>query len=240
MTATPLLEINNLNAFYGKSLILNGVSLHVNQHERVFIFGRNGVGKTTLLRSILGIDSVIRSGEILWEGENVIEKPPYYVAQKGIGYVPQGRRLFSSLSVDEHLRFAYRPNGHDKKQHRWTPASVYQLFPELVKRRRVSGTKLSGGEQQMLAIGRSLVTNPILLTMDEPTEGLAPIVAQRVMEICVQLADTGMSLLITAPDLLMSQIAQRVYIIAKGEIAYKAAGKDFLMDEEAQRMYLGV
>jgi len=156
-----LLQVKEIHAYYGDSHVLQGCSLEVG-NEVVTVLGRNGMGKTTLLRSIMGLTPP-RAGEILWKGQVVGNKKPFQIAQLGIGYVPQGRKLFPSLSVEEHLRLTYRKaNGSSE----WTPERIFELFPELAERRKLSGAKLSGGEQQMLAIGRALVTNPELILLD--------------------------------------------------------------------------
>ncbi|MGO9313363.1 MAG: ABC transporter ATP-binding protein, partial [Syntrophobacteraceae bacterium] len=169
----PLLKIERLDAYYGKSHILQGVDLYVNPGELVVVVGRNGMGKTTLLKSIVGLPPVSRTGSILFEDQETVHMPTHEITNLGIGYVPQGRILFPSLTVDEHLLFSWRQSGANSS---WSPETVYDLFPELKERTHISGTLLSGGEQQMLTIGRALVTNPLLLLMDEPSEGLSALV----------------------------------------------------------------
>ena len=236
----PLLNIYDLNSYYGKSHIIHNLSLQVGRCECVAILGRNGMGKTTLLRSILGLKLVTRNGSIRFNGEELIAKKTYEIARKGVGYIPQGWQLFPSLSVDEHLRFAYRSRCGNSG-FTWTSGAVYDLFPELAKRKQVGGTKLSGGEQQMLAIGRALVTNPNLILMDEPSEGLAPNVIQRVIEVCKHMADKGVSLLLIEQNLeVAKKIAKRVYIMSSGYIAYEASMKEFTADRKLQHQYLGV
>ncbi len=181
----PLLKIEKLDAFYGKSHILQGVDLQVGPGELVVIVGRNGMGKTTLLKSIMGMPPLSRTGTILFDGQETADRPTHEIANLGIGFVPQGRMLFPSLTVDEHLSFAWRRAATNSE---WSPESIYDLFPELKKRAHISGTLFSGGEQQMLAFGRALVTNPLLLMMDEPSEGLSMLVIQRVEEVCRHLS----------------------------------------------------
>ena len=167
MSDTPLLAVSGLNAFYGAAQALEDVSFEV-AGGSTSIIGRNGMGKTTLCNAIVGIPPVRVTGSIRYEGTELIGRPSYKRAQLGIGYVPQGRRLFPSLSVDEHLRMISKRGGGDR---RWTVDRIYELFPRLSERRRNGGAQLSGGEQQMLAIGRALLTNPKLLVMDEPSGG---------------------------------------------------------------------
>lgn len=236
--ANSLLEISNLNAYYGKSHVLQGIDLRVNSGELVVVIGRNGMGKTTLMRTILALPPVRRMGEIVFDGRETVKKPTHEIAAMGVGYVPQGRLLFPSLTVDEHLQFACREK---KKESQWTPDVVYKLFPELKNRAEVGGARLSGGEQQMLAIGRALVTNPALLLMDEPSEGLAGIVIQRVEQVCRHLTSQGMAILLVEQNLKMAQtLADRAYIFHNGSIAYTASGDIFRQDRETVGKYLGV
>ena len=170
--ATPLLEVDGLDAFYGSARALEGVTFSMGR-ESIAIVGRNGMGKTTLCNAIMGIAPPNASGSVRFEGHELVGGSSHKIARRGIGYVPQGRRLFPSLTVDEHLRMAARA-GSANGGEAWTKGRVYELFPRLAERKRNGGAQLSGGEQQMLAIGRALVTNPSLLVMDEPSEGLAP------------------------------------------------------------------
>jgi branched-chain amino acid transport system ATP-binding protein len=233
-----LLEISNLDAYYGKSHALQGIDLQVNAGELVVVIGRNGMGKTTLLRSILGLPPVHRKGAIVFDGRETVRKLTHEIAGMGIGYVPQGRLLFPSLTVDEHLQFAY----HNKRKNApWTPEAVYELFPELKMRARVVGARLSGGEQQMLAIGRALVTNPILLMMDEPSEGLSGLVIQRVEQVCRHVIERGLAILLVEQNLEMAQLlADRAYVFVNGCIAYEASGDTFREEREAVGHYLGI
>ena len=211
-----LLNIEHLDAYYGKSHILQDVNLQVHPGELVVVVGRNGMGKTTLLKSVMGLPPVLRTGSITFDGQETVGMPTHDITNLGIGYVPQGRMLFPSLSVDEHLRFAWRQSGANSQ---WSPETVYDLFPELNDRTHISGTLLSGGEQQMLAIGRALVTNPLLLMMDEPSEGLSTSVIQRVEEVCRQLSSSGMAILLIEQNIDMAQsLAQRAYVVVNGRI----------------------
>jgi len=212
-----LLNIEQLDAYYGKSHVLQAVNLQVQPAELVVVVGRNGMGKTTLLKSVMGLPPVHRTGSITFDGRETIKMPTHDITNLGIGYVPQGRMLFPSLTVDEHLRFAWRRSGANSQ---WSPETVYDLFPELNNRTQISGTLLSGGEQQMLAIGRALVTNPLLLLMDEPSEGLSTLVIQRVEEVCRHLSSGGMAILLIEQNIEMAQsLAQRAYVIVNGRVA---------------------
>src|SRR5262245_35343845 len=188
---TDLLEVDGLDAYYGTAHVLQGVSFKMGA-EPVALIGRNGMGKTTLCKTIVGLlGATGRSdGSVLLDGVELHGKPAYRIAKSGVGYVPQGRRLFESLTVDEHLEIGGAGSGDA-----WTPDRVYELFPRLAERRHVSGTSLSGGEQQMLAIGRALLTNPRLLIMDEPSEGLAPTIVEGLIQTIKDLAAAGMGLL---------------------------------------------
>lgn len=231
-----LLEVNELNTFYGESHVLQGCSLKVGR-ECVAVLGRNGMGKTTLLRSIMGLTPP-RSGQVIWLDQDLAGRKPYVIASKGLGYVPQGRRLFPSLSVEEHLTLTYR--GTDQPDE-WTPKKVFDLFPEIARRRNISGARLSGGEQQMLAIGRALVTNPRLILLDEPSEGLAPVAVDRVVEICRQLLKENISILLVEQNIHVAEaLADRVYILLSGRTVHEATAEGFLEDVELRHKYLGV
>ena len=238
--STPIaparLEVSDLHAYYGKSHVLQGCSLTVDQ-GCVAVLGRNGMGKTTLLRSVMGLTSS-RSGSIRWRDKEITGKKPFMIASMGIGYVPQGRRLFPSLSVDEHLTLTYRQTD---VANAWTPQRVYDLFPELAERRKLSGARLSGGEQQMLAIGRALVTNPTLILLDEPSEGLAPVAIQRVVETCRELRKANISILLVEQNIhVAAAFAERIYILLSGMTVYESAATTFLENLELRQKYLGV
>ncbi len=233
-----LLKISGLNAFYGKSHVLQDVNLTVATGELVVVVGRNGMGKTTLLRSILNFPPVKRSGSILFSGQETIKLSTHGIAVLGFGYVPQGRLLFPSLSVEEHIRFAGARAGKNSK---WNIGRIYELFPELKGRARVGGTRLSGGEQQMLAMARALMTNPSLLLMDEPSEGLSQQVIQRVETVCQHLIDEGMTILLIEQNLEMARVlAQRAYVVLNGKVALEISGDDFRDEPQKVGSFLGV
>ena len=230
------LEIVDINTYYGDSHVLQGCSLSVGR-ECVAVLGRNGMGKTTWLRSIMGLNTP-KLGSIRWKGQEILGKRPHEISQLGIGYVPQGRKLFPSLSVAEHLALTYRKSSDPDH---WTPARVFDLFPELAARRKISGTRLSGGEQQMLAIGRALVTNPSIILLDEPSEGLSPVANERVIEICKQLLNDGIYLLLVEQNIRIAEaLAERVYVLLGGRTVYEGATSEFLADPELRHRYLGV
>ena len=211
----PLLEIAGLVSGYGSGTVLGGVDLEVGVDEVVAVVGRNGAGKTTLLQTILGIVRR-RAGTVRFAGEDVTGANTTAMARAGIGYVPQGRRIFPTLDVEEHLTIACRPGP-------WTPGAVYELFPRLFERRRHGGGQLSGGEQQMLAIGRALVGNPRLLLLDEPSDGLAPNLVAEVMDLLARLRALGMSVLLVEQDLAGAlSVADRVAVLDRGAVAFEA------------------
>ena len=232
----PVLALEDVHASYGESHVLQGCSLKVG-HECVTVLGRNGMGKTTLLRAILGLTPP-SSGKVLLNGEEVSHLKPFQIADRGIGYVPQGRRLFPSLTVQEHLTLTYsKTRGADK----WTPKRVFDLFPELWERRNISGTRLSGGEQQMLAIGRALVTNPRIVMLDEPSEGLSPVANDRVIETCRTLQQEGLAVLLVEQNIHVAEaLAERIYVIVSGKTVYESPASTFLSDRDLRQKYLGV
>jgi branched-chain amino acid transport system ATP-binding protein len=230
----PLLVVENVNGYYGTAHVLQGVSFTMGA-EPVALIGRNGMGKSTLCAAIAGLLGSA-SGSVRLEGRELLGKPAYKVAGAGIGYVPQGRRLFESLTVDEHLEIV----GASAKAE-WTPSRIYELFPRLADRKNVSGTSLSGGEQQMLAIGRALVTNPKVLIMDEPSEGLAPTIVEGLVQTIKDLAAGGMGLLVVEQNLgVATSLAERQLVMVTGSIATETTASALTNDPAAQRRYLGV
>jgi branched-chain amino acid transport system ATP-binding protein len=230
----PLLAVEDLNGWYGTAHVLQGVSFSMGA-EPVALIGRNGMGKSTLCLAIAGLLESA-GGSVRLDGQELLGKPAYKVAGAGIGYVPQGRRLFESLTVEEHLDIVGR-----RANAEWTPKRVYELFPRLAERRHVSGTSLSGGEQQMLAIGRALVTNPRVLIMDEPSEGLAPTIIEDLVRTIKELAAGGMGLLVVEQNLgVATSLAERQLVMVTGSIAAETTAADLAGDPAAQRRYLGV
>jgi branched-chain amino acid transport system ATP-binding protein len=237
--STPLLVIDGVDAFYGRAQALERVSFSMGT-EAVAVIGRNGMGKTTLCNAIMGVAPAVVRGSARFRGTELVGKPSYKIAGAGIAYVPQGRRLFPSLSTDEHLRMI-RPARGAGNGRRWSVDNVYELFPRLAHRKRVSATQLSGGEQQMLAIGRALLTNPSLLIMDEPSEGLAPTVVEQVIGTCRTLVDEGMAILLVEQNLgVATAVAERQLVMVAGRIAAETTAAALESDPDAQRRYLGV
>jgi branched-chain amino acid transport system ATP-binding protein len=236
---TALLEIEGLNAFYGKAQALDDVNMRM-QPGSLAIVGRNGMGKTTLCNAIMGITPPTATGSIRFEGQELVGGHSYRIARRGIGYVPQGRRLFPSLSVDEHLKIASRGAGGGAGSD-WTRERVYELFPRLAERKRNGGAQLSGGEQQMLAIGRALVTNPRLLVMDEPSEGLAPVIVEQMAAAVGRMKAEGIAVLLSEQNLYFAgAVADRAYIIEKGAIRHEGRMADIAADAALREAYLSV
>jgi branched-chain amino acid transport system ATP-binding protein len=234
--AQPLLVVEHVNAFYGTAQALEDVTFEIARGS-TSIVGRNGMGKTTLCNAIVGIPPARVTGSIRYRGTELCGRPSYKIAKLGIGYVPQGRRLFPSLSVDEHLRMLSRRG----QSRRWTPDKIYELFPRLGERRRNGGAQLSGGEQQMLAIGRALLTNPDLLIMDEPSEGLAPAIIEHLIETFRALEEEGLAILLIEQNLGMAtSVAERQLVMVAGTIAAETTAAQLASDIELQRRYLGV
>jgi branched-chain amino acid transport system ATP-binding protein len=233
-----MLDVDSVHTYYGESHVLHGVSARVTAGEAVAILGRNGVGKTTLIRTIAGFEHP-RAGAIRFDGRPIEGLRPYRIARLGIGLVPQGRRIFAPLSVTENLVFGERRG--DERAGRWTRDRVYELFPRLRERALQGGGTLSGGEQEMLAIGRALLTNPRLLLLDEPSEGLAPIVVREIGRLLGRLKSEGLSILLVEQNVRLAlRVADRVYVMNKGQIVYHGSPRELEADEDIKRRYLGV
>ena len=232
-----MLELSDVHAYYGDSYVLQGISLEVKKGSTVALLGRNGMGKTTTIRSIIGIIPP-RRGAIHFNGKDITSIPSYRIARMGIGLVPQGWRIFPSLSVKENLTMSARGIG---KSTSWSLDQVYSLFPVLKERANIKGTLLSGGEQQMLTIGRALMTNPHLLLMDEPSEGLAPLLVREIGRVIAQLKESGFSTLLVEQNLPMAlSVADYVYVISNGKIVYQSLPEEFNKNEEVKAKYIGV
>lgn len=235
MTAEKILEVSDLHTFYDTSHVLFGISLAVCRGEVVCLMGRNGAGKSTTLSSIVGLKRP-SDGSVRFLGQEITGKRPYTVARLGIGLVPQERRIFPDLSVRENLLVPFR-----KDKTGWTIDEVYALFPDLKKLDNHKGGYLSGGEQQMLAIGRTLRTNPQLLLLDEPGEGLSPLVVNHLCQGLKKLNQQGMTILLAEQNLNFAcKISQRAYVIEKGVICFEGTAEALNADEEVKRKYLAV
>jgi branched-chain amino acid transport system ATP-binding protein len=232
----PLLAIRDLDVYYGRAHVLQSVSFEMGS-EPVALIGRNGMGKTTLCNAIMQMPPARPTGSIQFDGRELVGRASYKIAGEGIGYVPQGRRLFESLTVDEHLRMAAPRRG----SHRWTPDAVYELFPRLAERRKHGGMQLSGGEQQMLAIGRALLGNPRLLIMDEPSEGLAPTIIEMLVGTFEALARDGLAIFVVEQNLAVATaMAERQLVMVAGRIFAETTAAQIAADPDLQRRFLGV
>jgi len=231
-----LLEVKEINTFYGISHILFNVSLEIDKGEVVCILGRNGVGKTTLLRSIMGLTSA-RSGKILFGGVDIRGKQPFEVARLGIGFVPEDRVIFPALTVSENLEMGTKRGGMGP----WTFERVFEMFPILDKRRAQMGGTLSGGEQQMLTIARTLMGSPELLLLDEPSEGLSPLIVKELGDHVRSLREEGMPLLLSEQNSVFTlRLSDRAYILEKGEVRWKGGIRALKEKPEILKTYLGV
>lgn len=234
-----LLEVKELNTFYDQSHILQGISLGVDQGEIVCLLGRNGVGKSTTLKSIIGLVTP-RSGEIIFKGQNVAGLPPYTIAKMGVGYVPEDRRIFPTLSVRENLIMGIKP-GQKSNGEGWSIEKVYNYFPTLEKRDNQRGAHLSGGEQQMLTIARTLMGNPDVILIDEPTEGLAPLIVTTVEQVIQDIHKHDIPVLLVEQNMRVAlRLAGRIYVISKGKIVFHGTSQDLKEAHEVREKYLEV
>ena len=235
---TPMLHVDGLEACYGDSQVLFGIGFGLDAGEAVTLLGRNGMGKTTTIHTIMGLVPT-RAGRVAFAGADLTGQPAYRIAQAGLGLVPEGRQIFPTLSVEENLiataanRFGGAP--------RWTLKEVYGFFPRLAERRANSGKQLSGGEQQMLAIGRALMTNPKLLILDEATEGLAPLIREEIWTVLEKLKAEGQSILIVDKNIdALSRFADRHVVIEKGKVVWTGTSAELAADETVKQRYLSV
>jgi branched-chain amino acid transport system ATP-binding protein len=228
-----MLQVDGVHTYYGDSHVLHGVSLEVRAGEAVALLGRNGVGKTTLIRTVVGFTPP-RDGSVRLDGEAIHRLPPHAIARRGVGLVPQGRRIFAPLSVGENLLLGARRGP-------FTTARVHELFPRLRERQGQGGGTLSGGEQEMLAVGRALMTNPRLLVLDEPSEGLAPLIVREIGRLLLRLKQEGLSILLVEQNVRLAlRVANRVYVMSKGQIVYHDQASALAANEDVKRRFLGV
>lgn len=229
-----MLNVENINSFYGKSHILHDVSLQIKDNELVTLLGRNGAGKTTTLKTIVGLITP-KTGSIAFDGQPIHNLRSYVIAGKGVCLVPEHRGVFRLLTVEENLELGMR------KESPWGLSDVYEIFPRLKERRRNSGVQLSGGEQQMLAIGRALLNNPKLLILDEPVEGLAPVIVEEIVEQLKKIRSAGVPILLVEQNLqVCTQLADRHYIIEQGRIVYMGTNEEFMNSDDVKDKYLSV
>jgi branched-chain amino acid transport system ATP-binding protein len=236
-----LLEVNKIHSFYEKSHILHAVSLRIKKGELVCLLGRNGVGKSTTLKSVMGIVRS-REGSILFHGQELIGKEPYEIARMGVGFVPEDRRIFQSLTVNENLLIGIKKEKNEARSNQgWTLEKVYDTFPQLKERKDSKGVYLSGGEQQMLTVARTLMGNPELMLIDEPTEGLAPTIVKDVLNMLSAIRESGVAILIVEQNFKAAiRIADQFYIMSKGQVVFEGDDQALLAAEDVRRQYLEV
>jgi branched-chain amino acid transport system ATP-binding protein len=231
-----ILEVQDIHTYYGDAYVLQGLSLQVEQGQILGLLGRNGVGKSTLVNSIVGFNPP-RRGRVIFKGADITRSSSFETVRSGMGLVPQGRRVFPALCVEENLLVSER----NVDRHGWNLGRVYALFPRLLERRRQRAKTLSGGEQQMLAIGRGLMTNPDCLIMDEPSEGLAPIIIQGVWEAIGKLKEEGLSILLVEQNAnLALKLVDYVHVMSKGQVVYSALPEELRANDEIKSRYLGI
>jgi branched-chain amino acid transport system ATP-binding protein len=231
-----ILDVEDIHTYYGDAYVLQGLSLRLEQGQILGLLGRNGVGKTTLVNSIVGFTPP-RRGKIFFKGADITGQSSFVIVRSGMGLVPQGRRVFPTLSVEDNLRVAE----HSPERHGWTLQRVFALFPRLRERRAQRAKTLSGGEQQMLAIGRGLMTNPDCLIMDEPSEGLAPIIIQGLWDAIAKLKQQGLSILLVEQNAALAlKLVDYVHVISKGRVVYSAPPGELWANQEVKARYLGI
>ena len=234
MASTSILRVEDVHTYYGEAYVLQGLSLELGEGQILGLLGRNGVGKTTLVNSIVGFNRP-RRGRIVFKGDDITGLSSFETVKRGMGLVPQGRRVFASLSVEENLTVARA------KDSEWSLSRVYELFPRLEERRRQRAKTLSGGEQQMLAIARGLMTNPDCLIMDEPSEGLAPIIIQTVWQAVSKLKQQGLSILLVEQNAALAlELVDHVHVMSKGRVVYSGTPRELWADEAVKSRYLGI
>jgi branched-chain amino acid transport system ATP-binding protein len=232
-----VLRLDGVHTFYGKSHIIQGISLNIQEGECVTLLGRNGAGKTTTLRSVMGLTPP-REGGVFLKGQRISGQRPFEIARQGVAYVPEERRIFSTLTVFENLGLAFQKRDGNT---RWSVDTIWDVFPVLAERRTHRGNELSGGEQQMLAIARALMGNPELLMLDEPTQGLAPLIIQSVLEIIQRIKGEGMTIFLVEQAVEATyRVSDRYYILQQGLVVYKGSKDQFVASPEVKETYLGV
>lgn len=233
-----LLQVQDIHSYYDKSHILHGVSMEIKAGEMVCLLGRNGVGKSTTLKSIMGVVQP-RSGSVKFNGQEIAGKQPYAIARLGMGFVPEERRIFRSLTVNENLQIGIK-KGNGKGAN-WTIDKIYEAFPRLKERQKNKGAHLSGGEQQMLTVARTLMGNPELILIDEPTEGLAPLIVKDVLDMLAKVLESGVSILMVEQNFKAAiRVASRFYVMGKGKIVFSGDKEELHAAEDIRKMYLEV
>jgi len=231
-----MLEVKAINTFYEEAHILHDVSLKIEQGETVSLLGRNGAGKTTTIRTVLGLTPA-KAGQILFKGEDITKLQPHIIARKGVGWVPDNRRIFPTLTVQRNLEIARKSHGRKE----WDLEEIYAHFPTLNRLKAHKGEFLSGGEQQMLAIARTLMGNPVLLLLDEPSQGLAPKIVREVMDIIIELKNKGISILLVEQNSVMAlSVSDRSYILDDGRIVFEGGAKELDADLDLKKAFLGI
>lgn len=234
----PVLRVEGLNAFYGRAHILFDVAIEVRRGEVVALMGRNGAGKSTTLKAIMNLLET-RRGRITFRGEDVTRLEPYRIARKGLGYVPEDRRIFTDLTIEENLGVGRQPRRPDAPA--WTVEKLFQLFPNLAQARARGADRISGGEQQMLTVARTLMGNPYLVLLDEPSEGVAPLVVEQMAQMIVELKREGVSILLSEQNVHFAElVSDRTYVLEKGHIRYEGSMAALAADEDVRRTYLTV
>ena len=233
-----MLEVSNLTSKYGRAQILNGVSLSLGEHEVVALLGRNGAGKSTTMKCIMGLVTT-KAGDVRYDGRSLMKLPPHMICRAGIGYVPEERRIFPELTIEENLEVGRRPRREGAPE--WTLEHLFALFPNLAERRRNLGKQLSGGEQQMLTIARTLMGNPKAILLDEPSEGIAPVIVEQMARVIAELKSEGLSVLLSEQNLHFARaVSDRAIIIEKGTLRFDGSFAELDARPEISQQYLAV
>lgn len=239
--ATTLLTLSDVNAWYGAAHVLHDISLHIGQGEVVALMGRNGAGKSTTLKSIMGL-APKRTGQIQFMGHSIVRRQPYQIARLGLGYVPEDRRIFTDLTVEENLAVARQAPRHwpdGRAALTWTADMLYELFPNLATMGQRPASAMSGGEQQMLTVARTLMGNPFLILLDEPSEGVAPVIVEQMVAMILALKARGASILLAEQNIHFAQlVSDRAYVLEKGAIRYSGSMAELADNEDVRRSYL--